>query len=374
MPAATLPPFGRGAEAFDALKSALLARYPGNETTEDDLYRAAAEGMLQHVDEKRGAWNKLLSPDDMRAMKDDLQGEVVGIGAEIDFDAATGYAEILSVIPSSPAERAGLVARDTIVDVDGHVFQGQTQKELLDRIRGKAGETVNLSVLRANKLLAVSIVRARVEYPVVVHEVLPPGVGYLRIKSFNTKTPPAVESALSELAKSNAHALVIDLRSNPGGAFDDAIAVAEQLLPAGASVVREVKKGEAVKTLRVEKGAKALASVPVVVLVNHETASGAEFLAAALHDGRKARVLGQATLGKWTVQTLEDLPNGYGVKYTVGVLETGAGVSYDGVGFPPDLEVDLDAKGLAAAERQPTVAARVGVDAQLRAAVALTGM
>jgi carboxyl-terminal processing protease len=373
-PATPLPPFGKGAEAFEALKSALLARYPGGGTTEDDLYRAAAQGMLEHVDEKRGAWNKLLSPDDMRAMKEDLEGEVVGIGAEIDFDPSTGYAEVLSVLAGSPAERAGLARRDTIVDVDGHVFQGQTRRDLLDRLHGKAGETVNVSVLRANRLLTVPVVRAKVDYPVVVHELLAPRVGYLRIKSFNAMTPPAVESALSDLAGADARALVVDLRGNPGGAFDDAIEVAEQLLPAGASVVREVKKGEPDKTLRALKGAKVLASVPVVVVINHETASSAEFLTAALHDARKARVLGQTTFGKWSVQTLEDLPNGYGVKYTVGMLETGSGVSYDGIGFPPDLEVDLDAKGLASAERQPTVTARLGVDVQLRTAVALTDM
>jgi C-terminal processing protease CtpA/Prc len=132
-----------------------------------------------------------------------------------------------------------------------------------------------------------------------------------------------------------------------------------------------VKKGEAPKLYSVDKGATLLATVPMIVIVNQETASGGEFMAAALRDGRKAEVIGQKTFGKWTVQTLDDLPNGYAVKYTTSVFETPKGETFDGVGLSPDVEVDLDHKGVMSCEREKDLTTRMKTDTQLRAAVGL---
>jgi carboxyl-terminal processing protease len=369
--AAADAPFRDGARTFAAVKEGLLSRYGSAVVTDDDLYRAAVRGMLEHVDDKHGAYNKLLTPDEISALRNDLRGEVVGVGVEIQFDPATGYSDVLNVLPGSPAEHAGLVPGDKILDVDGEPFKGKTQRDVLAKIRGNAGQAVSLNLLRGDKVLEVSLVRQLVAYPVATDGVLPGKIGYLRIRSFNAKTPGAVGASLGNLASQGARSLIIDLRSNPGGTFDDAITTADKLLPAGASVVRLEEKGEPPKTTSVKQGATALANVPVLVLVNGDTASSAEFLAAALHDARKATTVGQKTFGKWTVQTLDDLPNGYAVKYTVAVFSTPSGASFDGVGLSPDIEVDLDHAGFVAAERAATLVERVAVDPQLRSALGL---
>ena len=364
-------PFGDGEHAFSAIKSALLARYGGNALTEDELYRAATQGMLEHVDATHSAWNKLLSPGELRALHEDLHGEVVGIGTEVSFEVATGYADIVNVLSGSPAETAGVLAGDKILDVDGKLFKGKTQKDVLAQIRGKAGETVTLGLLREDRVLTIPVVRQVVSYEVVEQGMLPDRIGYLRIKSFNAKTRPSVDRGLSVLAKAGARAMVVDLRGNQGGGFDDALATADALLPRGAAIVTLTKKGESTQTLTAPVGASTLGSVPMVVLVNGDTASGGELLTAALQTDRKAEVVGQKTFGKWTLQPIEDLPNGYAAKYTVSVFHAPNGETYDGVGLVPDLEVDLDHASYVAAERAKDVTQRLAVDRQLRTAANL---
>jgi carboxyl-terminal processing protease len=363
-------PFAEGEKAFATVKEALLHSYSGTPVTEDEVYRAAVQGMLEHIDPARGAWNKLLPPSEFQALHADLQGQLVGIGAEIDFDDATGYSDVLGTFPSSPAEKAGLLAGDKILDVNGKLFKGKSHKDVLAEIRGKAGETVTLTVLRADKLLTIPIVRDVVSYEVVKDMVVGESSGYLRIKSFNAKTRPAIDRGLDDLAAHAARSLVVDLRGNPGGGFDDAIASAEAFLPAGTVIARIQKRGEAEKTFTA-KGATKLANVPVVVLVDGETSSGGEIIAAALQQGRHAQVVGTRTFGKWSLQTVDDLPNGYAIKYTISVIHAGDGKTYDGVGFTPDIEVDMDRKATAAAQRETDPVRRLAVDPQLRTAIAL---
>jgi carboxyl-terminal processing protease len=364
-------PFRNGDQAFATVKEALLKHYDGVVVTSDELDRAAVQGMLEHIDARRASWNKLLSPDEREALEMDLKGEIVGIGAEINFDTTTGYTDILGVLPGSPAEKAGITMGDRILDVDGHLFKGKTQRDLLAQIRGKAGETVTLNVLRDDRLITIPVVRQVVSLEVVTEGMLPDGVGYLRIRSFNAKTRPGVDQGLDVLVKGGARALVLDLRGNPGGGFEDALATAEALLPSGAAIVKVKKRDEAEQIYTVKSGATKLAQVPMAVLTNGETASGAELLTVALRDGRRAIVVGERTFGKWSLQTLDDLGNGYAAKYTISLLRTPAGETYDGVGVSPDVQVDLDHKTYLAAEHQPELATRIATDSQLRTAATM---
>jgi carboxyl-terminal processing protease len=363
-------PFTGGERAFAEVKDALLHHYAGAPVTEDALYRAAVQGMLEHVDPSRATWNKLLSPDDIAAIHADLHGEVVGIGAQIHFDEATGYVDILGVFSGSPAEKAGLFVGDKILNVDGKLYKGKTAKDVLGDIRGKAGDPVTLAVLRADKVLSMTLVRGVVAYDVVQSLMLPETIGYLRVRSFNAKTKPGIDRAMDVFATGGVRGLVVDLRDNPGGGFEDAIASAEAWLPKGAPIARTEKVGSESQVYS-SKGSPKLPTIPLVVLVCGETASGAELLAAALREARRAEIVGTHTFGKWSVQTIDDLPNGYGVKYTVSELRSGTGQSYDGVGLSPDIEVDMDSKTIAAALSELDPAKRLAADAQLRTAVAL---
>jgi carboxyl-terminal processing protease len=212
--------------------------------------------------------------------------------------------------------------------------------------------------------------RQVVVYEVVRDTMLTETSGYLRIKSFNAKTRPAIDVALDDLSAHSAKSLVVDLRGNPGGGFDDAIASAEAFLPSGTVIARIQKRGEPEKTFTA-KGATKLAGVPMVVLVDGDTSSGGEIVAVALQRGRHAQVVGARTFGKWSLQTVDDLPNGYAVKYTISVIRAGDGATYDGVGLAPDVQVDMDKKVAVAAQRELDPAKRLAVDTQLRTAVTL---
>jgi len=371
---ATVPaePFGNGAQNFDAARKALLGGYYRDSLTEDDLYRAAVRGMVEYADPSMRQWNKMLPPSELAQLRLDLQGELVGIGVKIDFDPATGYIDVKGTIPGSPAEHAGIAPPDKIVTVDGKLYKGRSMADVVGDIRGKAGETVTLSILRGASLVAVPVARAKVAYDTVQDMVVADDVGYVRIPSFNAKTPGSLHDALTDLAGKHVRAIVLDLRANPGGSFDDCVAAAGELTPAGATIASVNKRGR-VEPVAPMAGAPApmLLDVPLAVLVDHDTASSAELLAAAVQELRHATLVGARTHGKWSVQRLEDLPNGYALKFTVGLFASPSGKSYDGTGLAPDIEVDApsDAVQHALAESDPKV--RLADDVQLRTAVAV---
>jgi len=354
---------------FDEVRKALLAGYYDPSITEDALYRAAVAGMLERVDPSMRKWNKLLSPGDLAELHRDLQGEVVGVGVKISFDPSTGYVDVLGAISGSPADQAGLAPPDKIVTIDGKLYKGLVLRDVVGDIRGKADETVTLSVLRGDKLVNVPLVRERVKYDIVTELVVDGDVGYVRIPSFNAKTPDALGAALADLRAKKVRGVVLDLRGCPGGSFDDAVASASELLPAGTTVVR-LKKRSATEVITTKRE-PVLTDVPLAVLVDHGTSSGAELVAAALEEQAHAIVVGERTFGKWTVQTVEDLPNGYAIKYTLALFQSPSGKSWEGVGLTPTVEVDMPDAAIERALAITDAARRFEGDVQLRTAAAL---
>jgi len=362
-------PFTDAQRSFDEVKKTLLSGYYDPSITEEALYRAAVAGMLERVDPAMRKWNKLLSPADLAELQRDLQGEVVGVGVKISFDAATGYVDVLGVFPGSPAEKAGLAAPDKIVTVDGKLYKGLTLHDVVADIRGKAGDTVKLSVLRGDKLVVVPVVREKVVYDTVSELVIDGDVGYVRIPAFNARTPDGLAAALSDLVSKKVRGAVVDLRGCPGGSFDDAVAAASEMLPAGA-VVANLKKRTTTEAV-MSKRAPVMTGVPLAVLVDHASSSSAELVAAALQEGDHAVLVGQRTYGKWTVQMIDDLPNGYAMKYTSGLFQSPSGRSFQGVGLPPDVEVDMADGAVEKVEAITDPGKRLEADTQLKTAVSL---
>jgi carboxyl-terminal processing protease len=370
---AKLPAFRKGAEAFRAVKEALLTNSVETlAVSEDDLYRAAVRGMLQFADPKMQRWNRLLTPQEMAEIKAELHGTIVGIGVRgIDFDAATGYGTVVEPIPGSPAEKAGLLSGDIIVTVDGRLFKDATLEDLVNAIRGEAGVPVTLAILRGSRLMNIPITRDHIQFNAVDSGLLPGGFGFVSIPSFSERTPGELRHALEELGAKQVRGLILDLRQNSGGSFEAAVASAELLVPPGATIVRVKKRSSEETFTSHAQSAPPLLGIPLTVLVDHETSSGAELVAGALRDDRHARVVGMRTYGKWSVQLLDDLPNGYVVKYTTGLFLPPSGTSGEGVGLAPDIEVDQEPGRFC---KLPTVAhaeERLASDAQLRTAVTL---
>ncbi len=379
VPAAVSPAlFTKGEDAFNAAKKTLLSQYYRAGLTEDELYRAATVGLLQYVDPALRRWNTLLSPAEVKELLSSLKGEIVGVGIALNFSTETGYGEVLDVLPQTAAEKAGVRAGDLIVSVNGKLYKGLTLDDLVRDIRGKVGDVVKLTALRGDKLLPFALTRARVTFDAVDWNTLPLApegaasakvAGVLFIRSFTEKTPALVEKALVEFEQVKTAAVVIDLRGNHGGSFEDALTVTEHFVVTGKTMVRlQMREGE---QSRVSKRTPHLASVPLAVLVDDDTASGAELFAAALRDSRGATIVGQRTFGKGTLQRVEELPNGYGIKYTVGLFSTPGGKAIQTDGLVPDVEVQGDEAVIERSRGEKDPKRRVAMDGQLRTALGL---
>jgi carboxyl-terminal processing protease len=218
-------------------------------------------------------------------------------------------------------------------------------------------------------LITVPIKRELVVYD-GVSKILFDKVGYVRLNAFSARTVPELKAALEDLSKRGARGLVIDLRDNHGGSFDAAVGATELLLPAGTPIVSVKKRGVPEEKLSA-KGAPVMTPAATAVLVNHETSSGGELVTAALQEGLKAHVVGARTFGKWTVQTIDELPNGYAIKYTMSLFRTPSGKAYEGVGLTPDVEVDMDAKAAEKVQGITDPEKRLAADVQLRTALSL---
>ncbi len=364
--------FADGRRSFETVRDTLLKSYYADGLGEDDVYRAATQGMLTELDPKLRKWNKLMSPGELAEMRASLKGEVVGVGVRIGkFDKDTGYSDVDGTLPGSPAEKAGIVAGDKILEVNGKLYKGMSLEDVVADVRGKAGETVTLSVLHEGKVVSVPIQRQLVRFDDVTELLLPGAVGYLRIPSFTSNTAATLKTALSDLSAKGAHALVVDLRDCPGGDFEAAIASVELFVPSGGTIARLARRGQTEEVFASKNASPTLPDAPMAVLVDHDTSSGGELATAALQEDRHAQIVGQPTFGKWTVQKLEDLPNGFAFKYTSGLFRSPSGRSYEGVGLVPDVRVDMSADDLGKVATVTDPDKRLTQDVQLRTAVTL---
>jgi carboxyl-terminal processing protease len=338
-------------QAIDAFAQALTTVQSNyvDPTDERKLLYDAARGMLHNLD----AHSTFLPPNRYRHLRQDTEGEFGGVGVtlspgEID-DARPGmppYPTIHEIVRGSPADVAGLQLDDRVVAIDGDVTAEGTREKRdagawETRLRGASGTRVTISVLRTGwrDPRPFTLLRAQVKQPTVRHEVLDNGIGYLAISRFSEATGSDVAAALAALRQQHAlDALVLDLRNDPGGLVDQAIAVADQFLDAGTIVTIRGRKGT-VETQVAHKGGVAV-GVPVIALVDQGTASAAEILAAALQDHERAKVVGVPTFGKGTVQTFYDLDDGSGLKLTTARYVTPAGNSLESKGIIPDVMVE----------------------------------
>ena len=361
--------FNDGEKMFELVKETLMKKYQNANITEDDIYRAAVEGMLSNIGHL--SWDKLLSPTEVIEMKNDLDGEIVGIGIELKYDPDSGTADILGVIAGTPSEKVGLKAGDKILKVNGKSYKGQQFRDMVYDIRGQAGETVHLTLLRDDKIISKDVRREKVTWDTVRSETLDHNVGVITINYFSSKTPQLLKESLERLKTKNIKALVLDLRQNDGGYFDGMIQSAELFVPAGQVILTTVKRG-GVEEPVISKGSSLLGkNIPVEVLVNGETSSSAEMLAGSLKENIGAKIIGQKTKGKWSAQSLEELPNKYAIKYTVSFFKTPQGEELDGKGLEPDVVVDFDGDKVEKARRLMSETERLKTDVQLRTALNL---
>src|SRR6185503_10811161 len=315
-------------------------------TDERKLLYDAARGMLHNLDPH----STFLPPTRYQRIRQDTEGEFGAVGVTLapgEIDAARPgvppYPTVEQVVRGSPADVAGLQLDDSVVAIEGEITaeQGREKRDAgawEARLRGASGTRVTISILRTGwrDPRPFPIVRAQVKQPTVRTDALDKGIGYLAITRFSEATGPDVIAALGKLRQQGAlEVLVLDLRNNPGGLVDQAIAVADQFLDAGTIVTIRGRQGT-IETQAAHKGGVAV-GVSVIAIVDQGTASAAEILAAALRDHGRAKLVGVPTYGKGTVQTFYDLDDGSGLKLTTARYFTPSGNSLESKGIIPDV-------------------------------------
>ncbi|MBC5799389.1 MAG: S41 family peptidase [Candidatus Eremiobacteraeota bacterium] len=324
-----------GGELIDRTVLGALLHY-GKRLRADAVVQAALAGEAASLHDP---YTLLFHPSAFKRFNAFLGNETFGgIGAVVAIEPDGERARVESIIPGSPAERAGVQAADEIVAIDGARLGGKSPDAVRAMLRGKIGTTVRLSLVREGEPLPgpVAIVRAAVSQPIVLARMLPGNVGYVQLTRFGDDAAAQLAAALAGFRSRGVTALVLDLRGNGGGYGDEAKKVASQFIAAGPIFTIRERGG----TAHVERATGQVGfSGKVAVLVDGDTASAAEIVAAALQDDGRATIVGTRTFGKGVVQSVFPLPDGAALKVTTARYVTPRGRNIDRVGITPDIVV-----------------------------------
>lgn len=318
-------------EVYDMLRQ----KFDG-ELNEDDLLTGMKKGLVEAAGDP---YTVYLDPKEAAEFDSQLNGTFEGIGAVLAKEGE--FVLIETPLSGYPAETAGLKARDTIVKIDDQDATGISTAEAVTRIRGEAGTTVKLTVVRDGKLLDFSVVREKITIPSVETSYAENDtIGIIKINSFATDTVSLVSKATEEFKSKGVKGIVVDVRNNPGGYLNGAVDVSENWLNTGQVIVEEKRGGKVVESFKASsKGV--LSGIPTVILINEGSASASEIMAGALSDNGAATLVGVTTYGKGSVQEFSKLGSGSVLKVTVARWFTPSGQNIDESGIEPDEKVEI---------------------------------
>lgn len=299
-----------------------------------DLVQKAIQGMVHSLDPH----SSFMPPEAFEELKVDTKGEFGGIGIVITIQK--NVLTVISPIEGTPAYKAGVMAGDRIIKVDGEPTQDMMLWQAVKMMRGPKGTTVVITVVREGtpKPIEFKLVRDIIPIESVKSAVLKPGYGYVRISNFQENTRADLEAALKSLESKDGglKGLVLDLRDNPGGLLDQAVEVSDEFLEGGEIVSIKGRLKRNTKNYKAHPN-KVARNYPMVVLINSGSASASEIVAGALQDQKRALILGTTSFGKGSVQTVESLRDGYGLKFTIARYYTPSGRSIQAQGIVPDV-------------------------------------
>jgi len=298
----------------------------------------AIEGMLDTLGDS--GHTRFLTPNEARAEREELSGQFEGIGAEVQMKE--GQPIIVQPIEGTPADRAGLRPNDVILKVDGEDVTGITVSELRSRVRGPKDTAVTLTIQRVGEAepFDVRIMRARINVPSVTWRMLPNNVALINLNQFAERSSDEIKQALTDARAQGATSIALDLRNNPGGYVTELVGVASQFLPADTTVLLEQDR-DGKQTPYKTNGGGVATDLPLVVLINQNSASSAEILAGALKDAGRARLIGEPTFGTATVLRTFNLNDGAQVRIGTTQWLTPNGEVVRGKGIEPDERVAL---------------------------------
>lgn len=308
-----------------------------NEVNEEDLKEAAIEGMLNLLGDN---YSLYYDEAESEEFKEELTGTFYGIGAEV-YQEEGGLITVYNVFENSPAAKAGLEKGDEYLKINGEDVTNKNSSDVADMIKGKNGETITLTIRRGDEEKELKVTTAKVEIPSVSSEIINQNntkIGYMAISIFAKNTDEQFSKHLETIEKEGINKLIIDLRSNNGGELETVINIASNFLNKDDVVVQTVLKDKTEKRYSIKNNTN---KYDIVVLINGQSASGAEVLASALNENCNAELVGTTTYGKGTVQRTKTLSSGDMIKYTVETWKTSQGKEIEGVGIKPTIEVEL---------------------------------
>lgn len=328
-------------QKMKTIEEVINTYYYGNEVTAGDLQNGVYKGMMDALGDP---YSEYYSTEELEDAVNSNQGISYGIGAYISINKEMNMAMINGVMEDSPAQEAGLREGDIIYKVGEEFTQGLSLTRVVNMVKGREGTTVQITIYREGEAdyLDMEIVRAKqIETTTVDSGIVEDheNIGYLRIREFDGVTVDQYTEAMAVLKEQGMEAMILDLRSNPGGDLTAVVDIARKILPAGLVVYTEDKQGE---RKEYTCDGKNELQMPLVVLVNEYSASASEILAGAIQDYNKGTLIGTTTYGKGIVQRIHRLDDGTALKLTVSAYFTPSGRNIHGIGIEPDIELEYD--------------------------------
>jgi carboxyl-terminal processing protease len=311
-----------------------------DEVKTKDLITGAIKGMVNSLDPHSG----YMSPEAFKEFQTETKGEFGGLGIQI--AVKDGVLTVIAPIDDTPAFKAGIKAGDKIIKIGGESTKDMGIHDAVSKMRGPKGKPITLTILREGwkEPKDFTIIRDIIKIKSVKAKMIKDDIGYIKLTQFQETTASDLYSALNKLKKDGMKSLILDLRNNPGGLLNSAVDVAGQFLPPKKLVVYiKNKSGEKIEYLT-EDEMPSYEDLPMVVMVNHGSASASEIVAGALKDWNRAVILGVQTFGKGSVQSLVPLSDGSGLRLTTAKYYTPKGISIQNVGITPDIVVKLETK------------------------------
>ncbi len=321
-------------QSFAQIKSVYV-----EDVDDSALLQGAIRGMLQSLDPH----SAFLGEEELKELREGTSGEFGGLGIEVGME--NGFVKVIAPIDDTPAQRAGVLAGDLIIRLDERPVKGLSLHEAVQIMRGKVGESIDLTIMREGngKPFKLTIVRDVIKVKSVKSKLIEEKFGYLRITQFQARTGEYLRSAIEKISKESEHGIkgvIVDLRNNPGGVLQAAVDVSNAFIEDGLIVYTQGREEKPIMSFSADPG-DAIGGAPIVVLINGGSASASEIVAGALQDHGRAVIMGSRSFGKGSVQTIMPLPGGLtAVKLTTARYYTPKGRSIQAEGIVPDVVLD----------------------------------
>lgn len=317
----------------------LLNKKYYKEIEEEKLYDGALKGMADAVGDP---YTSYLNKDDSETLYQSIEHEYDGIGVYLQEDITDDTIKIISVIEETPAERAGLLADDKIIKIEDKEYKGTQINDAVTAIRNSVGKKIKITVLRNGIPKEIEVECSHLRLDTVKSEIKEDNVGYIKISEFGDGTANEFKTHYEKLQAKNIKGLIIDVRDNTGGVYEEVVEIAKTIIPKGLIVYTQDRNGKKDEIFSESEGI----DIPLVVLINEYSASASEILAGAVKDRECGILVGQKSYGKGVVQGVYNMPDGTSMKLTIAEYYTPSGVCIDKIGIEPDKKVEGDEKQL----------------------------